>query len=745
MWQRLSTEYLAAASARRPKRTILIWLVVLVAGFVSIGTFIEGTMTTEFFPYGNPESKEADTLLEDRLRGPSDVNEVVVLRSAEMTVDDEAYRDRVTTLFDEIAGLGDEFIASITNYYQSSDESLVSEDRRTTIMPLVMAGGFKDAETNIEEVLDIVDDAEVGDGFEIFITGEATVSRDFVEGNQKDAERGEAFGVPIALVILAVLFGTLAAAILPVIIAVTAIIIYLGSVLLIGQAIQVQSFAQNLITIIGLAVGIDYSLFIVSRYREERARGREKLDAIAATGGTASRAVLFSGMTVVVAVLGVMIVPDRVFFSVGLGMITVVIIAVIAALTLLPAILSIMGDRVEKFRVPLVGRQRTPSADARGGVWDRITFTVMRRPVISLLIAGGLLVAATVPFFDINTGTSGVSELPDDFRAKQGYEAIRAEFGFGLDAPAEIVIDADVGSDLVQAAIGRLTDSLDSDAGFGTATLTNNEVGDLALLSSPLLAGPSTEEGIDSVRKLRDEYIPQAFSGVTADVLVTGRTAEEIDTIEMARRYLPIVIALVLALSFVLLTMVFRSIVIATKAIIMNLLSVGAAYGILVLVWQKGVGNELFGFPQVDVIQAWLPILLFAILFGLSMDYQVFLISRIRERYGQTGDNEESVAYGLRSTAWLITGAALIMVAIFSGFAAGDVVPTSQFGFGMAVAILLDVTIVRSILVPASMKLLGDKNWYLPGFLSWLPHLQVEDSADPPAPQPVAGSDAGDD
>ena len=236
------------------------------------------------------------------------------------------------------------------------------------------------------------------------------------------------------------------------------------------------------------------------------------------------------------------------------------------------------------------------------------------------------------------------------------------------------------------------------------------------------------------MRRLRDEYIPRAFSGVSAEVLVTGTTAEEIDFIDLGRRYLPIVLALVLALSFIVLTLAFRSIVIPVKAIIMNLLSVGAAYGILVLVWQKGVGNEIFGFPQVDVIQAWLPIMLFAILFGLSMDYQVFLISRIRERYLQTGDNDEAVAYGLRSTGGLITGAALIMVAIFGGFAAGDLVPTAQFGFGMAVAILLDATIVRSVLVPSTMKLLGDRNWYLPGFLSWLPDLTEGDSAVSDAP-----------
>ena len=388
-------------------------------------------------------------------------------------------------------------------------------------------------------------------------------------------------------------------------------------------------------------------------------------------------------MTVVLAVLGVLIVPDRVFFSVGLDMITVVTVAVIASLTLLPAVLSLMGDGVERFRVPLLRRRRASSGDLKRGFWYRVTYTVMRRPVISLVLAAGILIAATIPFFDINTGTSGVSEFPDDFRAKKGFEVIQEEFGFGLNAPAEVVIDGDI--DLVQGAIDKLVTSLQSDAGFGESTVTQNQSGDLVLLSVPLKAGPSTEASIRSVRKLRDEYVPLAFEGVSVDVLVTGTTANEIDFVDLGRRYLPIVLALVLTLSFILLTLVFRSIVIPIKAIIMNLLSVGAAYGILVLVWQKGVGNEIFGFPQVDVIQAWLPIMMFAILFGLSMDYQVFLISRIRERYLQTGDNEEAVAYGLQSTAGLITGAGLIMVAIFSGFAAGDLVPTSQFGFGMGI------------------------------------------------------------
>ena len=726
MWKSLSTESLARASASRPKRTIAIWLVVLIAAFASIGTLLDGTMTTEFSFFSNPDSKQGDTLLEERLRGPADVQEVVIVRSATQTVDDAAYRGYVEDLSSQIQGLGGDIVATVANYYQTKDESLVSQDRHTTILPLVMAGEFREAESNVETVIEVLDEANGTDEYEVFITGEATFSRDFAEGNQRDAERGEAFGVPIALIILAVVFGALAAAALPVLLAIASIMIAFGLVLVIGQVIQVQVFAQNLITMIGLAVGIDYSLFIVSRYREERARGLEKLDAISAAGATASRAVLFSGMTVVLAVLGVLIVPHRVFFSVGLGMILVINVAVIASLTLLPAVLSVMGDRVDKLRIPLLGRSQSQGAVREGGMWDRISYAVMRRPVISLVVTAGLLIAAAVPYFDINTGTSGVSELPDSFRAKQGFLVLQEEFGFGPNAPAEVVIDGRIGSASVQDAIRSLTATLSADPAFGPASLEVNEAGDLALLSVPLVGGPATEATIASVRQLRDEYIPQAFSAAPAEVYVTGTTAEEIDFIDMSRRYLPIVLGLVLALSFVLLTVVFRSIVIPAKAIVMNLLSVGAAYGILVLVWQKGVGNELFGFPQVDVIQAWMPIMMFAILFGLSMDYQVFLISRIRERYLQTGDNDESVAYGLRSTAGLITGAALIMVAIFAGFAAGDLVPAAQFGFGMAVAILLDATIVRSVLVPATMKLLGDRNWYLPSWLEWLPELGVE-------------------
>ena len=355
----------------------------------------------------------------------------------------------------------------------------------------------------------------------------------------------------------------------------------------------------------------------------------------------------------------------------------------------------------------------------------------MRRPVVSLILGGGLLIAAAVPYVTINTSTSGVSTFPADLRMTKGFVALQEEFGASLSSPAQVVIDGQIDGEAVQTALATLRADVAADDGFGLPSLDVNDAGDFAVLNVPVAGDPESEPSREAVARLRDEYVPAAFASAGVAVLVGGQTAEDLDFVDLTNRYQPIVIALVLALSFVLLTLVFRSIVVPLKAIVLNLLSVGAAYGLLVLVFQHGVGANLFGFEETDGLQPWLPLFLFTILFGLSMDYHVFLLSRIRERYDETGDNTESVAFGVRSTAGLITGAALIMVAVFGGFAAGDLVQLQQMGFGLAVAVLIDATIVRTVLVPASMKLLGDRNWYLPSFLEWLPDLRVEG----PAPQ----------
>ncbi|MFB3093382.1 MAG: MMPL family transporter, partial [Dehalococcoidia bacterium] len=502
------------------------------------------------------------------------------------------------------------------------------------------------------------------------------------------------------------------AALIPVALAIVAIVVALGAVALVGQVFDLIFFVTLMITMIGLAVGIDYSLLIVFRYREERGKGLDKVEAIAAAGATAGRTVLFSGVIVVLAVTGLLITPYSVFQAVGAAAILVVIAAVLASMTLLPAVLGLMGDRINAIRIPLIQRRKGQPAEAGGGFWDWTARAVMRRPVISVVLSAGLLVAAAVPYLDINLGDTGVSAMPDGLRSKEAFIVLQEEFGFGQDAPAVVVIDGQTDSESVEAAIKRLEAAVASDPAFVTSELEVHPSADLSVLHARLAGDPASKRAMDALKRLRSDYIPGAFEDVPASVMVTGETAGFVDSAEIVDTYTPIVFALVLGLSFVFLTMAFRSIVIPVKAILMNLLSVGAAYGLLVLVFQKGVGADLLGFQQVDVIDSGLPLFLFAILFGLSMDYHVFLLSRIRERFVETGDNAEAVAFGLRSTGPLITGAALIMVAVFGGFAMGDLVGMQQFGFGLAVAIVLDATIVRSILVPASMTLLGEWNWY---------------------------------
>jgi len=724
----LSTERLARISAERPWTVIGVWVaLLLVAGFL-IATLLGSALTTEADITTNPESKQAQTLIEHRLRGPQRDNEIVIVQSQRATVDDPAFRAVVEDLYAKITALGPNIIAEGHTFYQTGDESLVSSDRHITIIAFAMAGTFEDAGDHIGKVLDIVH-ATKADGIEVLIAGNASMGEDFQSTAQSDLETGEAFGIPIALIILALVFGALAASVIPIVLALLAIVLAVGVSAVIGQQWQLSFFVTNVVTMIGLAVGIDYSLFVVSRYREERGHGLDKLEAIARTGGTASRTVFFSGVTVIIALLGMLIVPQTIFRSIATGSVLVVVMAVAASLTLLPAVVSLLGDRLNAGHIPLIQRgQAQFNEERRGGFWDRLATFVMKHAVLSVVLAGGLLIAASIPYFRINTGFAGISTLPDSLPAKRAFTVLDRNFSGGLIAPAQVVIDADANSPEVRAGVDRLKASLAADPSFGAPKYEANGAGDLALLEVPIAGDPNSDQAQSAVKRLRHDYVPAAFEGAPARVLVGGAIAENLDGFDMLSFYTPIVFLFVLGLSFILLTIVFRSLVVPVKAVIMNLLSVGAAYGLLVLVTQEGVGARLFGFQQVESIEAWLPIFLFAILFGLSMDYHVFLLSRIKERYDQTGDNSEAVRFGVRSTGRLITGAALIMVAVFAGFAAGDLVMFQEMGFGAGVAVLIDATIVRSILVPASMKLLGDWNWYLPSWLRWLPNLQVEGS-----------------
>jgi putative drug exporter of the RND superfamily len=741
------TERLARAAATHPWRTVAVWAALVVAAVLSMGSLLGSGLTSEMQQHGKqPDSATADKLIADRMTGERKMTDFVIVRSERLTVDDPAYKAYVTDLTGKIQALGPEIVEGAASYYQTNDPTAVSKDRQSTLIAVVMAGDQDKAMENTKPLHRLVA-ASAGDGFTLAQTGEASLNQMGTDLAKSDMEKAEVFGVPVALIVLVVVFGAVLAAVMPLVLSIISIVLALALTALIGQIYPVNFFVLNILTMMGLAVGIDYSLFIISRYREERARGLEKIDAIAATGATANRAIFFSGLTVVLAMTGMVIVPLDITISMGMGVMLVVVTTLLTSQILLPAVLSLLGDRVNALHVPFLGRLATRRANGHEGVWERLSHSIMRRPVVWLASAVTLLVLAASPIVFMQTGSNGSSAAgyPDDQYAKQGWDVLDRDFSLGKANPVQIVIDGPAGSAAVKDGIARLRTALKADDRFGPAQVAVSEAGDLAVLSVPLAGDPAAEATQNVVKHLRATVVPAAFGATASHVYITGMTAGVVDYLAFFDRWLPIALAVVLGLSFVLLLLAFRSVVIPAKALLMNLLSVGAAYGLMVLVFQMGVGADLLGLTQVDTIEAWVPLFLFSLLFGLSMDYQVFLLSRIKERFDHTGDTREAVAHGIGRTAGIITGAAAIMVCVFGGMAGGQLVMFQQMGFGLAVAVFLDATVVRTIIVPAAMELLGDWNWYLPRWLEWLPNVSVEGRVDehvPASPEATPAPDA---
>jgi uncharacterized membrane protein YdfJ with MMPL/SSD domain len=795
---KLNPESIARASSRHPWRTIGLWVLILVVMGVASGTLLSGVLTQDIAFTNKPESIQAQDVIDAKFtpKSAGKETEYVIVQSDSQTVDAASFEAYVKRLQAALAAKTGLVAAPPITYYdavqQSPDQAagLVSQDRHATLIPVAI----KDTEASTVEDVRAVLHANTADGFTTQLAGQATLNSDFTKIAEQDARKGESIGIAVAVIVLVVVFAAIVAALVPIGIAIAAIGIALGIVALVGQLVSFNLFVSNIISMIGLAVGIDYSLFIVSRFREERRKGFSIPDAVGASGATANRAVFFSGMTVVLALLGMFIIPTTIFRALAAGAIFVTLVSIAGSMTLLPAMLTKLGDWVEwpwmsrgANVVILVGllvvggvvggvlgavglgpwgalvalaavvgaaiwftkvrrrdssslvnrfaRREIVEAGARGGVWDRVARNVMARPwvflIVSVLILGGL----GSFYFQMNKGSStDIQQLPN-VPAKAAFLTLTKEFSAGgLTTPAQIIVTGDVQSPQVQAAIKKLQAEIAADPVFSPQTRVTPSKDGSAIEIDALFKGEETQNdaSIAAIGSLRDNAVPTAFSGVSgATVYVGGQTAIFADFLHQTDSYQWIVLAFVLGLSFLLLTVVFRSIVLPIKAIIMNLLSVAAAYGAVTLVFQKGVGIGIFNaigfnFHQSDAIEAWLPLFLFSILFGLSMDYHVFLLSRIREEYDKTHDNTEAVAYGLRTTAGIITGAAIIMVVVFTAFASGSLGPLQQMGFGLAVAVFMDATIVRVFLVPAAMRLLGDVNWYLPGWLEWLPKLNVE-------------------
>ena len=676
--------------------------------------------------------------LDEHMPDRDGASELVVIRSDEQTVGsadfaafvERALREGATIEGLEIAGPGGKPPTNPTAALPRS------QDGHAVLIPLARSGG--DDEEIGTELVELREELDGQDGFSVDVTGQTIVDHDLDALSQTDLQEGELhFGLPAALIVLLLVVGTVVGAILPLLLAFVAIIAALALAALVGVGFDLSVFLVNMLSGMGLALGVDYSLFVLSRFREERARGVDRDAAIVATGHTAGRAVLYSGVTFVIALSGMLLVPTTIMRSLALGAVLVGITAVAAALTLLPAVLRLLGDRVDRGRIPFVHQGAGhASTDWRAGGWARLTRHVMRRPWPWAIGVTALLLLAASPLLDLRTGAGGVSTMPIDAPSRHGYEEVQRDFPEATFAPARVIVRArDVTAAPVTAGIDRLRAALAQDERFGEPAQEVAQDGRLLELAVPVGADSLSTDAVAAVRALRADLVPDAFGPGAAErsadgarplVQVGGETALNVDYFDIMRDWAAPVIAIVLGLSFLVLMVVFRSIVVPIKAIVLNLLSVGATYGLLVLVFQKGVGVELLGMRQVEVIEAWVPLFLFSVLFGLSMDYHMFLLTRIRERGVKTGDTREAVEWGVSTTARLITGAALIIVAVFAGFARGDLIMFQQMGTGVAVALLIDATVIRGILLPASMVLLGERNWYLPSWLEWIPRVDLD-------------------
>jgi RND superfamily putative drug exporter len=556
--------------------------------------------------------------------------------------------------------------------------------------------------------------------------GEASASKALSDRFEEDFQKAEQLSLPITLLILVIAFGALVAAGIPLLLAATAVAATIGLIGPISHLVPVDQAISSVVLLIGLAVGVDYSMFYLRREREERARGLDERAALAVAAATSGRAVLVSGLTVIIAMAGMFLGGSRIWTAFAIGTILVVAIAVIGSLTVLPATLAWLGDRVEKGRVPVIGRRKRAGGDSR--MWGFVIDRVMRRPMVAAVAATGVLIVLATPLLGIKTALPGLDTYPRDLAVMQTYDDIQAAFP-GNPIPAVVAIEADnVRSPEMRAAIAELRRDAVATGNYAEpATVKIADNGKVASVQLPIAGKGTDDRSNRALDQLRDDIIPSTIGGIPgASADVTGITAGTADFNSLMQSRIVWVFAFVLGLAFILLLVTFRSIVIPMKAIVLNLLSVAAAYGLLVWLFQDGHGESLFDFQSTGAITSWLPLFMFVVLFGLSMDYHVFILSRIRELVDRGVPTDQAVSQGIRSTAGVVTSAAAIMVGVFAVFATLSTVEFKQMGVGLAAAVLIDATIIRGVLLPAVMKLLGDWNWYLPKRLDWLPQVGRE-------------------
>ena len=719
------TARVAGWSAAHRTAVIRGWLVFVLVAF-ALGS-LAGMVQLKAVEAENGQSRLAD--LTQAQQFPRErAGEEVLIENQSGPLAGSGYRAAVTGLVSRLSRTPS--VAAIRSPLDPGNAGQISKNGRAALVTFQITGDPATAQDRVAPALAATAAVQrAHPGLFIGELGTASTNKAVNKLVGDDFRKAEATSVPITLFILVIAFGALVAAGVPLLLGFTAVLAALGVTELLSHLLHVEQSITSVILCIGLAVGIDYSLFYVRRAREERAHGRAPSDALTTAAATSGRAVLISGFTVMIAMMGMFLMGNQVFTSFGMGTVLVVAIALVGSLTVLPAVLSKLGDRVDRGRLPGLDRLRAQPGESR--FWAPIVGAVLHRPVLWGGAALALLIALAIPAFSLHTVSPGMQGLPPNLPVMQAYQRVQQAFPGGA-VPETVVISArDVTSPQVTARIAALKRAaVATDRMYEPISVDISTSHRAARVSIPLAGTGTDTASLAALALLRDQVGPATIGRMPGvSVHTTGVAGQTVDFNNTMKSHAPLVFAFVLGLAFVLLLLTFRSIVIPFTAIVMNLLSVGAAYGLLVLIFQQGHLHSLLGFTSIGGVVNWLPLFLFVILFGLSMDYHVFILSRVREAHDRGMSTEDAVAHGIKATAGVVTSAAIVMVAVFAIFAALGEIVFQMMGVGLAAAILIDATIVRAVLLPSTMRLLGDWNWYLPRWLEWLPSITNDRTA----------------
>ncbi len=747
---------LARVSTRHPWKVVAVWALVMVVAAPFAMRF-EGILTSAGWDVGGSDSQKARQIIERELPQTFPQNLVAVFHSDELTVDDPRYSDAVGPALSRVEG--NKSVAGVMSYFNTGNRRLVSEDGRTTYAVIGLNASADDAPKVAPHLIEALR-RDAADSVQVDVTGQAAMWADFNRVNKEAMLKGELMAWPAVMLVLILAFGSLVAMGLPLLLAMLGLAATFGLLYGLGQVIPLSIWVMNFAMMVGIGVGVDYALFIVTRFRQELRRGEGVSEAVRDSVETSGKAIFFSGVIVILALTAVLLAPVVVFRSMALGMMVVVAVILAASLTLLPALLTLIGTRIDRWRIPLPRRFRMDAGAAGdSGFWHRWATTVMGRPGLFALLSVAALLVLAAPAIDMKVAMPGMNVLPADTTARRGFETLRRGFGPGSVAPINAVVQrasgsvfeadfladldafstrlaadpevsqvesiVDVRPDLSVDDYVALYDGTGSQADPQAQAMVQNLVNtsngsDVTLVRVYPKHSAETDEAKGLVRRVRDDFSNDLANPSSAFVLVGGVPAENQDMTGALVGRVPLAILGVLLITYVFLVLVLRSLLLPAQAILLNLLSVFANYGILVVIFQYGFGENILAFDSQGFVNAWSPLLWFALLFGLSMDYEMFLLSSVKERYEETGDNEASVAWALERTARPISSAAIAIVAVFGSFALAGTLPPKEMGTGMAIAIALDATLIRLVLVPAAMRLMGRANWWLPRSLDRL-------------------------